>query len=85
MAPCSVKACGRYLMLWPRPLFKVAICDLERWALFSGELEHEIFREALGIALDLLVESLGGHPVDRGELAVEDDALTSACSQQLPA
>ena len=28
---CSVKTLGRYLMLWPRPLFKVAICDLERF------------------------------------------------------
>ena len=27
---CSVKTLGRYFMLWPRPLFKVAICDLER-------------------------------------------------------
>ena len=28
IAPCSVKARGRYLMFWPR--FKVTICDLER-------------------------------------------------------
>jgi len=28
IAPCSVKANGRYLMFCPR--FKVAICDLER-------------------------------------------------------
>jgi len=29
IAPCSVKAAGRYLMFCPR--FKVTICDLERW------------------------------------------------------
>jgi len=45
--------------------------------LFGGELEHKIFREALGIALDLLVVSLGGHPVDGGELAVEDHTLAA--------
>ena len=27
-APCSVKAWGRYLRCWPRPVFKVANCDL---------------------------------------------------------
>src|SRR5437773_11936500 len=29
IAPCSVKAYGRYLMFWPRPGFKVANGDLE--------------------------------------------------------
>jgi len=28
-APCSVKAKGRYFRCWPRPAFKVAICDLK--------------------------------------------------------
>ena len=27
VAPCSVKTCGRCLMLWPR--FKVTVCDLK--------------------------------------------------------
>ena len=29
VAPCSVKAIGRYFKLCPRPLFKVAICDIK--------------------------------------------------------
>src|SRR5688500_18102846 len=29
IAPYSVKACGRYLMFWPRPGFKITDCDLE--------------------------------------------------------
>jgi len=29
IAPCSVKTFGRYLRCWPRPAFKVAICDLK--------------------------------------------------------
>src|SRR6185312_733510 len=29
MAPCSVKAYGRYLRCCPRPAFKVANCDLK--------------------------------------------------------
>jgi hypothetical protein len=29
IAPCSVKTYGNYLRCWPRPVFKVAICDLK--------------------------------------------------------
>jgi len=29
IAPCSVKTFGRYLRCWPRPAFKVAMCDLK--------------------------------------------------------
>src|SRR6185437_2372989 len=34
----------------------------------GGEPEHEVRWEALGVALDLLVESLGGYAVESGEL-----------------
>jgi hypothetical protein len=43
--------------------------------LLRSELEHEILREALGVALDGFVEPPGGDAIDRGELAIENDAL----------
>jgi hypothetical protein len=45
--------------------------------LLGRELEHKIHREALGVALDSLIESAGGHAVDCGEFAIENDALTA--------
>jgi hypothetical protein len=77
IAPCSVNAYGRYLMFWPRPLFKLAICDLERPHLLGGELEHEIFGKAIAIALDLFVQTLGGSAVDRSQFAIENDTLAA--------
>jgi hypothetical protein len=40
-------------------------------------VEHKIHREALGVALDGLIKSAGGHAVDRGDFATENDALTA--------
>jgi hypothetical protein len=37
-------------------------------------LKREILREAFGVAADGLVEDLGRHFVERGEVAVEDNA-----------
>lgn len=44
----------------------------------SGELEHEILREALGVALDSLVEPPGGDAINRGQFAIEYDALVTS-------
>lgn len=49
---------------WPPEV--VAICD-HLIALGSAELEDEIGRKAPGTALDLLVQPLSGHAVERGE------------------
>jgi hypothetical protein len=38
IAPCSVKAYGRYFIFCPR--FKVANCDLGRGKPLVGDLEH---------------------------------------------
>jgi hypothetical protein len=40
----------------------------------GGETQRPPARRALRITFDLLVESLGGDAVDRGQLAIEDDA-----------
>jgi hypothetical protein len=37
-------------------------------------MKHEIRREASEVAPDLLVEALGGHAVEHGEVRVEHDA-----------
>jgi hypothetical protein len=56
MAPCSVKAKGRYLMFWPRPVFKVANCDLERSA--SSGVSWNMAQGAATIVADLIDPSL---------------------------
>jgi hypothetical protein len=38
----------------------------------AGEAEHEILREALSVALDLLVQALGSYAVEGGEIGIED-------------
>jgi len=45
--------------------------------LLGGELEHEIRREAVAVAADLLVEALGCDAVEDCELGIEQDALTA--------
>ena len=45
--------------------------------LFCGELEHEIRRKLLGIAFDCLIESLGFHPIQRGQIGIDNDPLTA--------
>src|SRR5438876_4505395 len=44
--------------------------------LFGCETKHEITREAIDIALDLLVERLGGNPVEICQVGVKHDALS---------
>ena len=43
----------------------------------AGEAEHEVIGEARGVALDLLVQALGGDAVEGGEIGIEDDALAA--------
>jgi hypothetical protein len=52
----------------------VAICD-HLGLLGRGELKHEVLREALGVALDLLVQPLGVHAVQRSQVGVDDHLL----------
>lgn len=61
IAPCSVKTYGKYLRRWPRPVFKVAICDLK-----------ELVSSAFTVAVHLLLEALGAHPSLRTELGLHD-------------
>lgn len=43
-----------------------------------GEAQHEIRGEALCIALDSLVERLGRHSVECGELGIQQHALAAS-------
>jgi hypothetical protein len=43
--------------------------------LFGRELENEIRRKTLSVALDLLVKNFHGHPVKFGDVGVEDYTL----------
>ena len=45
--------------------------------LLGREPEHEILRKPPRVALDLLVQALGGDAVEGGEVRIEDDALTA--------
>lgn len=60
----------------------VAICD-HLVALGAADLEDEIDGKALGVALDLLVQPLGGHVVERGEVGVDHD-FVAADDEDLP-
>ena len=60
----------------------VTICN-HLVALGATELEYEIFREALRVALDLLVQALGWHVVERGEGGIDHDLL-AADDEDLP-
>lgn len=51
--------------------------QLQVGELLGGELEEKIRREALAITADLLVQALGGDAVERGELGVEQHAMTA--------
>jgi len=42
-----------------------------------GELEQEIRREAVRVALYLLVEPLGGNAVNPGQVHIQDDSLAA--------
>ena len=41
------------------------------------QLEHEIFRKTLSVALHLLIQALDIHPVELRKIAIEDDFLMS--------
>jgi hypothetical protein len=45
--------------------------------LFSRELEHKILGKSLTVTPDLLVEALGGHLVEGGELGIEQHLVTA--------
>jgi hypothetical protein len=45
--------------------------------LVSGELDHEILREALPVALHRLRQHLGGYTVKLGDLGIEQDLVTA--------
>ena len=60
----------------------VAICHY-LVALGATELEDEIDGKALGVALDLLIQPLDGHPVERGEVGIDHD-LVAADHEDLP-
>ena len=51
----------------------VAICD-HLGLLCGGELEHEVGRKPAAVTLDLLVEALGRHAVDLGQIGVDHHA-----------
>ena len=48
---------------------------VQSYCLGLGQAEYEIRREACGIALDLLVEALGSHAIESGELGIEQYPL----------
>lgn len=69
MVPCSVKAKGSALENFSLSGV-VAVCD-HLGLLFGCQLEQKVAGEAVAIALDLLVEPLGGHAVERGQVDID--------------
>jgi hypothetical protein len=78
MAPCSVKAYGRYLRCCLRPPFKVAICDLKAASSSAVSWEHEVLGEALAVTANLFVEALGAAPVEGRELGIEQHSVSES-------
>lgn len=54
-----------------------------RFSSARGELGHEILAETLGVVLDGLVQAPGGEAVNRGEVVIEDHAVTSQNKDRL--
>ena len=54
----------------------VAICDHLR-LLFFGQLKHEIRRESRPIALDLLIQALGGDAIRLSQIRIEQYLLAA--------
>lgn len=54
----------------------VTSCD-HLFTLRRGQWEAEVQREALGVALDGLIQGLGRHGVDVGEIRIDEDRLTA--------
>ena len=52
----------------------VAICD-HLFFLLGVQPEHEVVREAVRVALDLLVETLRRHAVQLGEIGIQHHLL----------
>jgi hypothetical protein len=44
---------------------------------WNEQLEHEIFRKALRVALNLFVEAFGGDAIEGGELGIQQHAMTA--------
>jgi hypothetical protein len=45
--------------------------------LLGVQLEHEIGRKTLGVAANLLVEALGGDPIEGSKLGIEQHAMAA--------
>jgi hypothetical protein len=50
---------------------------VQSYCLRRGQAEYEIRREARSISLDLLVEALGSHAVEGGELGIEQHPMAA--------
>jgi len=57
-------------------VFEVAICDIKE-AAFGGELKREILWKPRGVAPDLLIEALGGRPVQGSQFGIEDNPVSA--------
>ena len=51
--------------------------------LLGGEQKSEVFREPLGVALDLLIEALDGDAIEGGKIGVEQDGLAAEAGDAL--
>ena len=51
--------------------------------LFGGDLEHEIRRETRDVTLDLFVEALGSHVVERSKVTVEQHPMAAQDQNRL--
>ena len=59
-------------MFWPRPLFKIADCDLESSA--SARVSWNM-KSSGDITLDRFVQASGGHAVDPRQFPIQDHSL----------
>ena len=51
--------------------------------LFGGQLDHEVFRETLPIALDRLKQHFGGDAVECGQVFIEQDLVAAEHEDRL--
>jgi hypothetical protein len=50
--------------------------------LFLCQPKHKILREAISVALNLFVESLGGDAIESGKVTIEQDLLSPNCNDE---
>ena len=55
----------------------ITICDIHFGSLFFGQLKHEIYGEPRRISLDRLIENAGRYAVERSQVTVEHDLVTT--------